>query len=150
LNDLAIRIVNAIIRQEDARPDSTNPGNLRDCPWFPILTKNGKPWIPPLADPKPAFVRYYPDTRDSAGEVEYVEYTKPVGGFWIPRTRAEGEAGILHIVGLHIAEGDSLTTFIGKYAPSADHNNTAAYIANVSKWAGIPDTISPLQEFLGA
>ena len=112
MNDLIQRIVAAIIRQEGAKPDSTNPGNLRGAPW--------------LSGPK-AFQN----------------------GFWLPVTRAQGVAGLAHVVALHIAEGDSLTTFIGKYAPSADHNNTVAYIANVSKWAGIPDTISPLQEFLG-
>jgi len=146
MTDLIERIVSAIIRQEGAKTDSTNPGNLRDCPWFPILTKNGKPWIPPLADPKPAFVRYYPDTRDANGETEYVEFR---GGFWIPRTRAEGVAGLAHVVALHIAQGDSLEKFISTYAPSADHNNTSAYIAHVQEWASIPNSTSPLQEFLG-
>ena len=112
MNDLIQRIVAAIIRQEGAKADSTNPGNLRGAQW--------------LSGPK-AFQN----------------------GFWLPVTRAQGVAGLAHVVALHIAQGDSLTTFISKYAPSADHNNTAEYIANVSKWAGIPDTISPLQEFLG-
>lgn len=145
MNDLIERLVNAIIRQEGMKPDYTNPGNLRDCPWFPILTKDGKPWIPPLVNPKPAFVRYYPDTMDTAGNVEYVEYGK---GFWIPRTRAEGLAGAAHVVALHIAEGNTLTQLISIWAPPTDNNNTAAYIANVQKWAAIPDANVPLQDYM--
>jgi len=151
-NTLITRITNAIIRQEGALPTSTNPGNLRDCPWFPILMKDGKPWIPPLADPKPEFIRYYPDSEDSAGEVEYVLFTPR--GFWIPRTRAEGIAGIAHVVGLHVAEGDTLTGFIAGrpgypgFAPKADGNDPVTYIRNVSLWAQIPDATRPMSNYI--
>lgn len=70
-------------------------------------------------------------------------------GFWLPVSRSTGVAGLAHVVALHVAEGDSLEKFISGYAPSSDHNDTAAYIANVQKWASIPDTTTPLREFLG-
>ena len=55
-----------------------------------------------------------------------------VNGFWVPASRAEGVAGLAHVVALHIAEGDSLTTFISGYAPPGDGNATAIYIENVA------------------
>lgn len=65
-------------------------------------------------------------------------------GFWVPKTRQEGIAGLAHLVALHIAEGNSLTQYITGYAPPSDGNDTAAYIANVSEWAGIPDVNAPI------
>jgi hypothetical protein len=76
--------------------------------------------------------------------------TKPliVGGFWHPETRAEGVAGIAHVVALHIAEGNTLTQLITIWAPPTE-NNTAAYIANVKSWASILDENQPLWSYLG-
>ena len=70
------------------------------------------------------------------------------GGFWKPATRAEGIAGMAHVVALHIAKGDSLRQFISKWAPSADGNNTAAYIQNVLDWAELPSADDPLWSFI--
>lgn len=72
------------------------------------------------------------------------------GGFWVPVSRGQGIAGIVHVVALHVAEGDSLTGFFSGrsgysgYAPAADKNDPAAYIKNVATWAGIPDVEEPL------
>lgn len=77
--------------------------------------------------------------------------TNPVmiRGFWQPATRAEGIAGLAHVVALHIAEGQTLTQYITGYAPPSDGNDTAAYIQNVKEWAAIPDENQPLWNFLG-
>lgn len=72
------------------------------------------------------------------------------GGFWLPVSRAQGIAGIAHVVALHIAEGDSLAGFLGGrsgysgYAPAADKNDPDTYTKNVALWAGIPDVEEPL------
>ena len=126
LNDLIQRITNAILRQEGMGPDHANPGNLRDCPWFP---GNG------------VGKRYYPGTDPT----EMVRY---VGGFWVPRSRAEGVAGAAHVVALRIAEGQSLRELISAWAPPSDHNDTEAYIAHVQQWAGIPDVNLPLWNYI--
>lgn len=68
--------------------------------------------------------------------------------FWVPSSRLEGLAGLAHLVALHIAEGQTLRQFISGYAPSSDNNNTEAYIANVLKWAGIPDENVALWNYL--
>ncbi len=109
-NDLAVRISNAIIRQEGMSQTNANPGNLRAAPWR----------------------------------------TNPVisGGFWHPTSRQEGIAGLHHCVALRIAEGQSLAQLITAWAPPSDHNNTAAYIANVKNWAAIPDENQPLWNYL--
>ena len=121
MNDLIQRIVNAIIKQEGMSPEHTNPGNLRDCPWFPrCVNAKGEP------------VRMYPVID---GYVAYVHYA---GGFWMPRSRAEGIAGAAHVVALHIAEGNSLAELISIWAPPSE-NNTAGYVANVKQWANIPN-----------
>jgi hypothetical protein len=70
------------------------------------------------------------------------------GGFWWPRTRAEGVAGAAHVVALRIAMGESLETLIAAWAPPSDGNNTSAYLANVKEWAGIPDETQPLWNFI--
>ena len=119
MNDLITRIVNAVIRQEGETRFAQNPMNLRGAPWLP-------PGQPMLV------------------------------GFWYPSSRAEGVAGGAHVVSLHIAQGNSLTDFIAGhpgvyagFAPGADHNDDAAYIANVAAWAGIPDATAPLWNFIG-
>ena len=72
--------------------------------------------------------------------------TNPVvhNGFWVPKSRAEGLAGLAHLVALRIAEGWSLTQIIESYAPAADGNNPIAYIQNVANWVPIPNTAAPL------
>jgi hypothetical protein len=70
-------------------------------------------------------------------------------GYWSPATRAEGVAGAAHVVALHVAEGNSLAELIMIWAPAADDNNTAAYIANVKSWTGIPDATVPLWTYIG-
>lgn len=70
-------------------------------------------------------------------------------GFWVPRTRAEGEAGALHCVALRIAEGQSLAQLITAWCPPNNpKNNTPVYIANVKEWANIPDENAPLWNYL--
>ena len=60
-------------------------------------------------------------------------------GFWEPQNRLEGEAGALHVVALHIAEGNTLRQLISIWAPPSDNNDTEQYIANVKEWANIAD-----------
>jgi hypothetical protein len=79
-----------------------------------------------------------------------------VNGFWVPTCRAEGEAGLGHLLWLHIAEGNTLTDFIaghpGVYAgfsPRADGNDPTVYIADLMQWAGIPDATVPMWNFIG-
>jgi hypothetical protein len=76
-------------------------------------------------------------------------------GFWLPSSRAMGVAGLAHLVSLHIAEGNTLTDFIaghpgvyGGFAPGADGNNDPVYIADVMKWAKVPDATVPMWNFL--
>jgi len=118
LND---RIVDAIMRQEGMPEEYDNPGNLRGCPWL---------------NPVSPFARV-------------------TGGFWRPGSRRIGVAGLAHIVGLHVAQGNSLTDFIAGhpgvyagFAPGADHNKPAIYIADVAEWAQIPDVNAPLWNFI--
>jgi len=76
-----------------------------------------------------------------------------VNGFWKPATRAIGEAGLVHLVALHVAQGNSLEDFIGGhpgvyagFAPGADGNKPNVYIENVVKWVGEQGiTIDPTQ-----
>lgn len=65
-------------------------------------------------------------------------------GFWVPKNRREGLAGLAHVIALHIAMGHSLRQFISSYAPPSDHNDTEAYIRHVSAWTGIPDNANPM------
>jgi hypothetical protein len=76
-------------------------------------------------------------------------------GFWNPTTVQEGIAGLDHLIALHRAEGNTLTDFIAGapgvyegFAPGADRNNDAVYIANVMKWTGITDANAPLWDYL--
>jgi len=131
MNDLALRIVTAIFKQE-AMPDSyTNPGNLRDCPWFPFKSIDGK------------FQRAYPDGT----AVNFITQEGTGEKFWAPRTRAEGIVGAHHVVALHIAEGNTLRQLIGGWAPAADGNNTETYIKNVKEWAGVVNEDTPLWSY---
>lgn len=125
MNDLIQRLTNSIIRQEGMSPEHANPGNLRDCPWFPKSPPGGT-------------FRYYPDA-------DVVKYAK---GFWVPRSRAEGIAGAAHVVALHIAEGDSLRKLISIWAPASDNNDTESYIKHVAEWAKIPNVDLPLWSYI--
>lgn len=132
MNDLITRIVQAIFGQEGRPADHPNPGNLRDCPWFHGTYQQ----------------RWYvtPSTSPGNGTLSRVKFE---GGFWVPRSRAEGVAGAAHVVALHIAEGATLAELITGWAPASDHNNTVVYIEHVSEWAAIPDVHVPLWQFLG-
>lgn len=130
MNDLVERIFNAIIRQEGMPSDHTNPGNLRDCPWFTLM-----PTQPNVVASRQ---RRYPDGTP-------VKYEN---GFWVPRTRAEGIAGGGHVIHLHIAMGNTLAQAISSWAPPGDNNNTPAYIEHVKEWADIPDELQPLWNFI--
>jgi len=143
MTDLIQRLVAAIERQEGQEPTSTNPGDIRDPVWFPGSA-------PAVSNGEVISNRcYYDGTllayRLQAGTGE---------AFWVPRTREEGESGIAHICALHIAQGDSLQQLIrgsphyAGYAPSADGNQTAAYITNVAEWASIPNAEEPLWNYL--
>jgi len=83
--------------------------------------------------------------------------TEPLilNGFWRPNSRAQGVAGLAHLVALHTAEGNTLTDFIAGhpgvyagFAPGGDKNDPVAYIANVKQWAAIPDADVPLLNFI--
>jgi len=133
MTDLVQRITEAIFRQEGMPPDWPNPGNLRDCPWFPVLPIPG--------DPEGRHARCYTE-RGITIQVQYA------GGFWKPASRAQGVAGALHVVALRIAEGQTLRTLITAWAPPSDGNATDAYIANVQDWAAITDADAVLYELL--
>jgi hypothetical protein len=78
------------------------------------------------------------------------------GGFWVPESRAEGVAGLAHLVALHTAEGNTLRDFIagepgvyGGFAPGSDGaNKPDTYIADVMQWADIDDQDAPLWEYI--
>ena len=118
-----------IIRQEGNPITSTNPGGIRDCPWFPYKAFLYE-FTQGTTHNAPSYqARAYPDGK----QVQFAH------GFWVPRTREEGIAGIDHCVALRIAEGQTLAQLITAWAPPSDHNQTADYIANLKQWAGIPD-----------
>lgn len=72
---------------------------------------------------------------------------KIVNNFWVPDSRAMGEAGAAHCVALRIAMGQSLRQLISAWAPPVE-NATEAYIKNVAEWAAIPDIDVPLYTYL--
>lgn len=124
--DLLNKLVQAIIRQEGSLI-GTNPGNLRDCPWFPIDGQG---------------IRHYPDGE----QVHYI--TTDSGRFWKPATYAQGMAGLYHVLCLKIAEGMSLRQVIYHWAPP-NENDTARYLADMQAWAGIGDADMPLWKWMG-
>jgi hypothetical protein len=78
-----------------------------------------------------------------------------VNGFWWPASRNVGVMGLCHLVALHGAEGNTLADFIAGhpgiyagFAPGADGNKPAVYIANVMNWAAIPDEDAPLWSYI--
>ena len=71
-----------------------------------------------------------------------------VNGFWRPNSRAQGIAGIAHVVALRIAEAETLTQLINAWAPPTDGNQTNIYIANVKQWCNIPDENQQLYNFM--
>jgi hypothetical protein len=75
--------------------------------------------------------------------------TKPVisNGFWVPKNRAEGEAGAFHCIALRVAMGQTLRELISAWAPPSE-NKTEIYIQNVKKWAEIPDENLPLLNWI--
>jgi hypothetical protein len=134
LGELCDSIVSAIVREEGRPLDDTNPGDLRDAPWFP-----GEP---PIVDGTP----YRVVSRRTHYDKTPVAYRLQSGNnepFWNPRSRAEGLAGAFHVVALHVAELNSLAELISDWAPPVE-NKTSVYLANVQKWTGITDSSVPL------
>lgn len=127
----------AIYRQEGMPLDCTNPGNLRDCPWFPgesPLESNGTV----------ISRRKYP----TGAPVQYK--LTGSGIFWNPTSRALGDAGAAHVIALHIAEGNTLAQLVGCWAPALDGNATAQYVLNVMAWTDINSADAPLANLIDA
>lgn len=137
MTDLIQRLAAAIFRQEGMADNWPNPGNLRDCPWYPVSRNTLGVW--PDGYVKRVHADGTPVLRQQLGSS---------GWFWVPGSRQEGEAGAMHVIALHMAEGNNLEELISIWAPIKDNNNTAAYITNVSNWATIPDTKVPLWTLL--
>jgi hypothetical protein len=135
LGSLLDSLCSAIIREEGRPADDTNPGDLRDCPWFPAFV------IPATAARVGG--RGYPD----GSKVAYKALSS--GKFWNPRTRAEGIAGLCHVAALHVAELNDLKTFVYIFAPPSE-NNSATYLKNVMEWTGIEDSSVPLYTLVGS
>lgn len=142
--EIVLRITQAIIRQEGEPITALNPGNLRDCPWCELKRAPASAGLPPGSIGIP-LERVYSD-----GTTVRYELRGGRGRFWIPRSRAEGIFGIIHVVSLHAVEGDNLRKLITRWAPPEDHNATAEYVAHVAEWAAVPDPDAPLMNFLDA
>jgi hypothetical protein len=76
-------------------------------------------------------------------------------GFWVPGSRAEGIAGLAHLVALHVAEGNTLWDFIAGapnvyagFAPAGAGNNPTVYVADIMVWTGVPSSTVPLWTYL--
>lgn len=142
MTDLIERIAAAIIRQEGMSPGHVNPGNLRDCPWFagqpPLRAYDSIELVPQIISR-----RKYPD-----GSPVVYQWRGSSGIFWVPGSRAEGEAAIRHCLWLRTAERESLRTALYAWAPPGDGNDSAAYVDNVKGWAGITDENAPLLSLL--
>jgi hypothetical protein len=69
-------------------------------------------------------------------------------GFWIAASIQIGMAGAMHLIMLHIAEGNTLTQLIDAWAPPESGNNPTVYIQNVMTWTGIPDANVSLWNYL--
>lgn len=141
------RVVNAIMRMEGRPADDPNPGDVRDPVWFPGVA-------PLVTDVGGVFQVLSRRKYFNGSQVVYRLQVSTREPIWVPRSRVEGEAGIVHLVCLHMAEGDSLAGFLGGsnhyvgYAPAADKNKPSTYIANVKLWAEIPDENAPLASYL--
>jgi hypothetical protein len=70
------------------------------------------------------------------------------GGFWVAASIQEGQAGMMHLIALHVAEGNSLAQLIDIWAPAESGNNPAVYTRNVMAWTGITDPNAPLWNYL--
>jgi len=134
LGSLLDSLCSAIIREEGRPADDTNPGDLRDCPWFSFPSEGAAALL--------AF-RVYP----GGAKVAYKRLAS--GLFWSPRTRAEGIAGLCHVAALHVAELNDLKTFVYIFAPPSE-NNSATYLKNVMEWTGIEDSSVPLYTLVGS
>jgi hypothetical protein len=62
-------------------------------------------------------------------------------------TEAHGITAGYRQIWIDIARGESLRSLVYSWAPPSE-NDTAVYLANVSKWTGITDVDKPLLSFL--
>lgn len=138
--NLVASVIAGVIKVEGQGPAFTNPGNLRDAPWFPL-------WRRPAGDattsaywPDKVPRRQYPD-GSLVERIERFRGKESIGFFWNPRTRPEGLAGAAHVVWLHVAELDTLSGLISKtWAPATDANNDPrGYVKMVATHAGVAD-----------
>ena len=92
-----------------------------------------------------------PDQNNNPGDLRGAPWiSKPAmrDGYWWATSVPMGQAGMLHLIALRIAEGNSLTQLIETWAPASDGNNPSVYTKNVMTWVGIPDASVPLWSYL--
>jgi|SRR5271166_7027980 len=90
--------------------------------------------------------------QNNPGNLRGASWSGPVvpmqGGFWLPTSIQQGQAGEMHLIALRIAEGHTLTQLINIWAPASDGNEPEAYIKDVMAWTGIPDANVQLWNYL--
>jgi hypothetical protein len=88
-----------------------------------------------------AFVAGSLPNRDSnPGDLRlapWVQHPIVQGGFWRPTSLAEGIAGLYHQLALDISRGWTLRQVVYTYAPPADHNDSANYLAETARRMGM-------------
>ena|SRR5665213_4097404 len=94
-----------------------------------------------------------PNTDNNPGDLRLAPWvTHPVlrGGFWRPKSLAEGIAGLYHQLALDIARGWTLRQLVYTYAPPSDNNPTAAYLSETLRRMGMAPTEAdtPLYNYL--
>lgn len=92
-----------------------------------------------------------PQRNNSPGDLRaapWVRDAKIVDGYWHAESITEGIAGLYHQVALDIARGYTLRLLIYAWAPAADRNDPASYLAHVMRMTGITDADVALSTML--
>jgi hypothetical protein len=91
--------------------------------------------------PGTAAYRYNnPGNLMDPGNRIWPEYPKAPSGEVIFPDLSTGQAALENDLGIKVNRGMTLTGLLSMYAPPSQ-NDTAAYIANVSSWTGLPTNV---------
>ena len=86
-----------------------------------------------------------PQRMNNPGDIRsapWLQHPALVHGFWMADSIQQGIAGLYHQLALDVARGWTLTQLIYTYAPPADHNRTAEYLANVARMVAIDPKVT--------
>ena len=125
---------------------------------YAIMNQEGSVYLNSL-QPKPGSVNYTMVTTKGLWNVGHINWANQNGAIAVKLSAGGREwagwptfqqayAGLIHQIKLDAGRGDTISSFVSGYAPSADNNNESAYVKGMVAYLKVPAS-TKLSDIIG-